>query len=68
MNICPLTSTILTFDEMAEYQNKLEKWLSSLNNCFTTPPYFDRNEYVQCLEYIFDTKDKIYKNYFDIYE
>ena len=63
-----LTHTILTFDEMAEYQNKLEKWRSSLNNCFITPPYFDRNEYVQCLDYIFETKDEIYKAFFERYE
>ena len=63
-----LTDAIITFDDMLEYQNKLEKWLSTLNNCFITPPYFDRNEYVQCLHYIFKTKDAIYTKYFERYK
>lgn len=63
-----LTTTILTFEEMAEFQKKLEKWLESVNKCFINSPYFEKEEYVKCIEYIHDTKDEIYKSYFKKYK
>lgn len=61
-------TTILNYDEMAEYQEKLEKLLSTLNKCFIQSVHFEKAEYVECLDYIFDTKDYIYKSYFGRYE
>lgn len=63
-----LTTTILTFEEMAVYQKKLEEWLSSVTTCFLNSPYFVKEEYVECIYYIHNTKDEIYKSYFQRYE
>lgn len=63
-----LTSTISTFEDMSQYQKMLGKFLSTLNKCFIEAMYFDKVEYVECLDYIYNTKDAIYSKYFERYK